>query len=309
MSELGAGAETAPADVPDVESNPAAEERTPRQNDDVGKHSEPEGDDVPLLKDEKSNGSQSPKSPHQRMDVLDTVRIFDLSDQEHATNHRRAQVVASIGLVFNVAMMLSAAMMAIAINSSMMFVISSQHMLDALGDMLVIWRFWCDPDDPNQERYDQQGCVLISVCATAACLYVMTFTSKKLIHKSEPHFEMEAVILSSVIFTGAFILGVFKFLLARPSCLDSYTLHLDAITSFFVSLLAAIYLISTLIHHYEPDSWALEHIAALIISSVLLFYALFNFSRARVDDLPAWKLGFWRTHEAAQAAEREEQNP
>lgn len=306
MSEVAAGVETAPADVPVVESNPAAEGGTPGQNDDISKNSEPEGDDVPLLKDEKAV-DQSRRQ--KRMAALDTVKIFDLSDQEHATNHRRAQITASAGLIFNIAMMLAAAMMAIAINSSMMFVISSQHMLDALGDMLVIWRFWCDPDDPDQERYDQQGCVLISVCATAACLYVMTFTSKKLIHKSEPHFEMEAVILSGVILLGSFVLGVLKYLLARPSCLDSYTLHLDAITSFFVSLLAAIYLVSTLIHHYEPDSWALEHIAALCISAMLLIYAVFNFSRAKVDNVPPWKVGFWRSADAAADAKYDEENP
>jgi hypothetical protein len=82
--------------------------------------------------------------------------IWDMDNETYAANHIRALYVAAVGFVFNAGMMITTTLVGFAANSSMMFVLASQHLLDALGDLLVIWRFWCDPDDPENERYDLQ---------------------------------------------------------------------------------------------------------------------------------------------------------
>jgi len=228
-----------------------------------------------------------------KIDAKLLLNIWDCSDTSYALDHRRAQIVAAIGFVFNVTMMIAAALVAVAINSSMMFVLSSQHLLDALGDILVLWRFWCEPTDPNNEKYDLQGSVMISFCAMSSTLYVATFTVKKIIHQEHPHFVIYAVILSTVICLGAAVLAYFKIQLAKESRLNSQTLHLDGITSLFVSVLAFVYIICVNVYDDFPETWWSEHAVALTLSILLFLYALRNLLMTKHGDEWWYTKEFW----------------
>lgn len=220
--------------------------------------------------------------------------LFEFSDKSYETDHLRAQVVAAVGLVFNLSMMILAAMVAVAINSSMMFVLSSQHLLDAIGDALVLWRFWCDPDDPNYDKYDCQGSVLVSFAAMGACIYVITFSSRKLVHQEHPHFLLFAVFLSTFIFVVAFTLGLIKMSLASAARLNSYTLHMDAITSLFVSSLAVIYVAASVVYKYEESTWFIEHATSLVLAIFLFFYAMYNLWRSEYKGTKWYSTAFWK---------------
>lgn len=258
--------------APDTESNP------------IGDDSGAVSSSTERLLDDNEN--DRPTSP-----VDKVISITDCSDDSYEANHRRAQVVATAGLVFNLAMMLACAFVAVGTDSSMMFVLSSQHLLDALGDILVIWRFWCDADDPANDLYDAQGSALISFCAMASCLYVITFTATKVVHKAHPHFEPYALALSGIIFAGSFTLAVMKVILAAK--LDSATLHLDAMTSFFISILALIFIVASVAHHYEERTWLMEHIVALVTGTMLLAYAVYNLMRTSYAGNKWYHLKFW----------------
>merc|ERR1711966_486210 len=98
-------------------------------------------------------------------------------------------------------------------------------------------------------------------------MYVFTSTFTKIVHESHPEFKLYGIIIAIVVAIASGILAVLKFILARR--LDSYTLHLDAITSFFVSMLALLYIISEMLLHYAWDFWLFEHLTALILAFML----------------------------------------
>merc|ERR1712086_269937 len=97
--------------------------------------------------------------------------------------------------------------------------------------------------------------------------------------------------LSLFIFMGAFVLGLGKYLIAKR--LNSYTLHVDAITSFFVSLLAVVYIVCATIYHYVPDTWMAEHIVAVAAAFGLLTYATFNLFRTDYAGYKFYHTEFW----------------
>ena len=179
----------------------------------------------------------------------------------------------------------------LATNSTMMFVIASQHLLDALGDVLVMWRFWCDPADPENERYDKQGAVLISFCAIVSCLYVIMSTLMKLISQSHPQFQILGLIVSVIDFIFAGSLAFIKFRLAGR--LRSQTLFLDALTSAFISTLALFYIFSELMLHFVWDWWAVEHVASLCVGSVFIIYAAYNLHKQQHNGHKWYSAKFW----------------
>ena len=113
--------------------------------------------------------------------------------------------------------------------------------------------------------------------AMVSCMYVFTSTLTKIIHENHPEFKVYGIIIAVVVFICAGILAVIKFILARR--LNSFTLHLDAITSFFVSLLALLYIISEMLLHYAWDFWLFEHLTALVLAFLLNCYAIYNLCR------------------------------
>jgi len=209
------------------------------------------------------------------------------------TDCARALTVAFVGFIFNVSMMIMTTLVGFATNSTMMFVMASQHLLDALGDILVMWRFWGDPNDPEVERYDIQGAVIISFLAAVACLYVFTSTIAKLMQESHPEFDLFGLIVGCIVLVFSTMLGVIKLLIAQR--LNSHTLHLDAITSLFVATLALVYIGSELMLHWVWDIWMFEHIASMVIAFGLLCYALYNLMTSEYDGAKWYQPAFWMT--------------
>jgi hypothetical protein len=68
--------------------------------------------------------------------MVEAGDIWDLDNTCYAADHIRALYVAGVGFVFNSGMMIATTLIGITANSSMMFVIASQHLLDALGDLV-----------------------------------------------------------------------------------------------------------------------------------------------------------------------------
>jgi divalent metal cation (Fe/Co/Zn/Cd) transporter len=129
--------------------------------------------------------------------------------------------------------------------------------------------------------------------AILACLYVASFTVQNIIAGSHPQFKSYAIIVSAVIWFCSLILGVMKYVLASESRLNSYTLHMDAITSFFVSTLALLYLIAYALH-FVWDAPMFEHIAALVITVGLLCYAVYNLCRTKYEGHPWYSKELWK---------------
>jgi len=220
------------------------------------------------------------------------ITIWDWDDDSHECNHARAFYIAGIGVVFNLTMMTLTFLIGIATSSSMMLVIASQHFLDAAGDCLIMWRFWCDPNDPDNVRYDMQGSVMISLTALAACLYVFSIAVIKILQEVQPKWSVLGIVVASVIFVGASILGAIKIILAQK--LDSRALHMDGITSMFVSGVALMYIASELLLHFAWSFWQFEHWAAIGLTAFLVLYAAYNLYASQYDGYKFYHIRFWR---------------
>lgn len=195
-----------------------------------------------------------------------------------------------------------------------------EALVDVWSSVLVLWRFWNDPDGEGQyflvtRRREQRASVGIAVtfivigfftcwqvcfaliAAPPALCFVLWLpfvraaitimqASYRLIEETRPKNEE---ILLAISGTSVIILSwscAMKFSLAKV--LKSTAMRKDAITSGAVASMAATMLVSTTIFKSHPNIWWIDAAVALVVSFVLSILGLHTLMKN-----PWWRKDFW----------------
>lgn len=166
-----------------------------------------------------------------------------------------------------------------------------EALVDVWSSVLVLWRFWNDPDGEGQyflvtRRREQRASVGIAVTFILIGFFTCWQASYRLIEETRPKNEE---ILLAISGTSVIILSwscAMKFSLAKV--LKSSAMRKDAITSGAVASMAATMLVSTTIFKSHPNIWWIDAAVALIVSFVLSVLGVHTLMKN-----PWWRKDFW----------------
>jgi len=240
--------------------------------------------DSPPHPDEEKHGL-IPKEDH----------VDELSDNETDLWNGRALRVAVTSLIYTLCVMCLSLSASLALDSSTLLGMAVEAAADSIGDVLVIWRFSGDQNDPEIQSYDNQATVGIAFVMLGCCMFVCASAARKLAHHTDSQSREWVVWTHCIVAVCSGVLTFIKMVIARK--VKSQVLFLDACTGGMIAVIGMMYVIISSVKTAHPEVWWMDSAFAVLLCFVIFAIAVWNLSQYNWTNPE-----FWTVFEKAKAA-------